>query len=568
MDNSSTEATMQDVVVFVVPKASVKTVKSALESRHLLDRKRKIKPLEQDRARVEPRTTSQQDPIRFPRLTLDLASGQYVAEDSIQNVEEKMCIPSTITWTSNAHAENEVGTEQTEDELKWHLLRDLDLMNLADGISIRLEPQNVTSNSTNIINPVRRALHGALSELPASILSSLNLSADLLVSAFPDSYSVYKPMLLLPNTAFASQPWTAFLAAYPSHSDCLQPVWAHVAAAAGTTHVAINSPIPLQTSEDTTDENVLRAPVNLTPLHGDFGPRPTSKTVLSPTQKDFDEALWVTTIQNGIEQTWAPLYTMFSRGNVKEKARVLNLPSVRMEFDTPSSALDLYAGIGYFAFSYRMGGAGSKNGIRHVICFELNPWSIEGLRRGAQLNGWTTCIWKEKDLPTEDDDWKIWTSILKQARADFWIFEMDNRHATRILECIEKSKQWDLPPIRHVNLGLLPRSDLSWRTAISSLDSARGGWIHVHENVGERDIEARSTEVEQDFQDLLNKRSAERQEPHRRVRVEHSEKVKTYAPGVLHVVFDLIIEGQLRADPDAGTWKSAILSVESYTQVH
>ena len=38
---------------------------------------------------------------------------------------------------------------------------------------------------------------------------------------------------------------------------------------------------------------------------------------------------------------------------------------------------DLYAGIGYFAFSY------AKAGVGKVLCWEINPWSVDGLRRGA-----------------------------------------------------------------------------------------------------------------------------------------------------------------------------------------
>ena len=62
------------------------------------------------------------------------------------------------------------------------------------------------------------------------------------------------------------------------------------------------------------------------------------------------------------KQTWAPKHTMFSRGNIKEKARVLNLakqPTAGLEPglentdpEARTMAVDLYAGIGYFTFSY------------------------------------------------------------------------------------------------------------------------------------------------------------------------------------------------------------------------
>ena len=141
----------------------------------------------------------------------------------------------------------------------------------------------------------------------------------------------------------------------------------------------------------TNSENILRSPVNLTPLYGDFGSTPTPQTISNPTATDFANALWVTARQNGIWQTWAPLYTMFSRGNVREKARILNLPTLTTGLDTASAAVDLYAGIGYFAFSYRKSSQALEKGIKQVLCWEINPWSVEGLRRGAEMNKSRRC---------------------------------------------------------------------------------------------------------------------------------------------------------------------------------
>lgn len=75
------------------------------------------------------------------------------------------------------------------------------------------------------------------------------------------------------------------------------------------THVAENAPIA--------DENdILRLPSKILPLY------PVPDTTCMNQSADFDN-LWVQTTQNGIRQTWAPGHTMFSRGNIKEKARVL-----------------------------------------------------------------------------------------------------------------------------------------------------------------------------------------------------------------------------------------------------
>jgi tRNA wybutosine-synthesizing protein 2 len=217
------------------------------------------------------------------------------------------------------------------------------------------------------------------------------------------------------------------------------------------------------------------------------------------------------------------MYTMFSRGNIREKTRLLHLSSVTEAGD--AAVVDMYAGIGYFAFSYR------SAGLAPVFCFELNPWSIEGLRRGAVRNGWSWRIYKDD----EDVDDMVAGDLGKGARKDFYIFHMSNEHALRILSRHREA----IPPIRHVNLGLLPRSRDSWRDAVGLVDGVDGGWIHAHENVGVEEMEERKAEVEGLFQKYLDNGA----EGTRSASVEHVERVKMYAPGVVHCVFDIRIEG-------------------------
>jgi tRNA wybutosine-synthesizing protein 2 len=372
----------------------------------------------------------------------------------------------------------------------------------------------------------------------------LDVTPEALVSMFPDGYCVYKPMLLLPHNAFSSEPWKKLLFTHPADSKLLQPVWFDVAKSVGATHIAINSPIPLQTSttsdNDTRDyvhENILRSPVHLTPIYGDFGPAPTSQTISSPTAADFKNALWVSTRQNGIWQTWAPLYTMFSRGNIREKTRILNLPSVAMGLDAPSTAADLYAGIGYFAFSYKKRGEGTGEGIKRVVCWELNPWSVEGLRRGAEMNGWTCQIVKEDMLHHDQTIGHMESSKFDE---DFIVFQMSNEHA----EVTYASMGGDGLPVRHVNLGLLPTSRLSWKSAVRMLDVQRGGWVHVHENVGTKDIDSRAKEIWHEFRGLVDEWREEKisgDGVRMSVEVGHVERVKMYAPGVVHCVFDVMV---------------------------
>ncbi|CAO2654715.1 Nn.00g114480.m01.CDS01 [Neocucurbitaria sp. VM-36] len=589
----------QGRVILEVPQLHVKTFKSALEQSGQLDRTTRITlamskqaiaattrvPEPQDEDTIgEPvsdplkdktvtstPTALTEDPkpcVQFPVLKFDVVSGQYVdpAVQSIGAVEEqRMHIPTTISYSSDGIAVDDTSRNRYNHELKSRILEGLGLSHLSQEISLSAQPvsTSLTAPSLNK-SPLQRALRGALEALSQSTLTTRELTVDELVSSFPDSYSVYKPMLLLPHNAFASKAWTALLSIHAVDSESLRPVWQQIAEAVGTTHVAINSPIPLQTSaepatghqsmEPSVQENILRSPVNLTPVYGDFGPSPTSQSLSTPTEADFKSALWVTTTQNGIHQTWAPRYTMFSRGNIREKTRLLNLPSVTMDFNVPSAIVDLYAGIGYFAFSYKKGGARKANGIKKILCWEINPWSVEGLRRGVELNGWTCKSWSKKQIQDSEADWEAWRRELeKQGEGkgndeDFWIFETSNNHAASFVQHMTTPDPPLIPPIRHINLGLLPSSALSWRTAVQTLDFRCGGWIHAHENVRETDIESRAREIEAEFQELWNEWEEERRGEElgksrgRKVKVEHVERVKMYAPGVVHCVFDVYVQ--------------------------
>ncbi|KAF1945240.1 hypothetical protein EJ02DRAFT_339171 [Clathrospora elynae] len=534
-------------VVLVVPKQHVKTVKSSLERFGQLDRYCKITPEQEGRSSgdtITPNASSipegpSGDPVKFPVLEFDVVSGKYVvprererAQQGVLLDKQRMRVPTTIPYPWVLHEASGPLDDREAHEFKSKMLKDLVLSYLFQDISISYQNSDATSEAPSVIrSPVQLALKQALDALPESALLSLGLTTRELVSSFPDGYSVYKPMLLLPHNAFTSPPWRTLLSTHPADSQLLKPLWQHIASAVDTTHIAINSPIP-STTTSTQQENILRSPLHLTPLHGSFGPPPTPVTLSSPTASDFRDALWVTTTQNGIHQTWAPLYTMFSRGNMREKTRILHLPSVAASFDVPSAAVDLYAGIGYFAFSYRKSGQGRQNGVARVLCWEINPWSVEGLRRGAKMNGWSCRI-----ITLEESNIASNSGVGEE---DFWVFQMSNEDAERSDALMGTGARPKLP-VRHVNLGLLPTSKLAWGTAVGMLDEGRGGWIHAHENVGVKDIDARTKEVEGEFQRLVDDLKGMGKGS---VKVEHVERVKMYAPGVVHVVFDVHIGGR------------------------
>jgi len=405
-------------------------------------------------------------------------------------------------------------------------------------------------------NPIEEAVKTWLSSLPAEFQETVCLKAAQLLSLTPKRWVVYPPMVLLPPGSFGEE-WWAILGSRIS-SGSMAELWKllldGISKREGKgilTHLAVNSGIPLtkeanQSSDGkavakekvpthpvpiSVSENILRTPSGLIMLYGDFGPalRPDQR----PSEKDFQEALWVSTKQNGITQVWAPRYTMFSRGNVKEKARILDF---HKPGDTPVTwnvsekdlsaavAVDLYAGIGYFVFSY------AKMGLGQVVGWELNPWSVEGLRRGAIANGWSVRVVKEgEDVKGLAFNEKI------------VVFLEDNMRALnriRFMETGVSSETHETGRVMHVNCGLLPTSELSWEMALRILPG--DGWLHLHENVGVDDIQTRKVEIRQ----MLEKWLVEAKED-RRVKMEHVERVKTFAPGVWHCVFDVYLTGQV-----------------------
>lgn len=387
------------------------------------------------------------------------------------------------------------------------------------------------------------------------LLSELGLSIDELTSALPKRFNTYEPLLLLPANTFQAPPaWGSFYAALtPEQREALYASIAKHSRRLGVTHIAVNAPIALTNKGE---ENRIRSPAGLIPLYGDFGDTPSSSATgeenARPSKSELERAFWVRTVQNhGIVQIWAPLYTMFSRGNITEKARILGQGpsqdtfagldegSLQGQSVADISVVDMYAGIGYFVFSYL------KRGVRRVWGWELNGWSVEGLRRGCEANRWgcrVICVQQDGKLDMTVEE--LTESLTEKDRVV--IFHGDNRFAADILTTIQSVMEsqhcWN--PIRHANLGLLPSSRPSWDNACRVLDADRGGWIHVHENVDVREIEEKKVEIMTGLRRLrhsvhLGQGISEGPV----VNCCHVEHVKTYAPGVMHCVFDMHFSG-------------------------
>lgn len=427
----------------------------------------------------------------------------------------------------------------------------------------------------------------------SSVLKSIDVDISQLVEQIPKRWSLYPPLILLPSGSLSSPAWTHLLETAPP--PALEKLWADIlhtisktsAGKSGPfTHLAINRGIPPSSSSAHDSENILRSPSHLHLLHGDFGPDiPAARWALPSTDPDaigpadFEDAFWVRARQNGIVQTWAPRWTMFSRGNVKEKARILGFeaasprqastnapaknsdPAIQMVADQAAAAqaaaaassntqpqagpgptataphggegraaeaaavqlaIDLYAGIGYFTLSYLTLGYS-------VLAWELNPFSVEGLRRGALANGFPITVLRGAALRSPDLP-RIAAAL--SGRPGVVVFEESNAAARARFEGIQAAAGAGAGyRVRHVNLGLLPSSRATWEVAGGLV--AEGGCVHAHENVGVEEVAEMGEEVRRGVGEGAGRG--------RTVRVVHVEFVKSFAPGVGHYVFDVVV---------------------------
>ncbi|KAL8924057.1 MAG: hypothetical protein Q9172_002856 [Xanthocarpia lactea] len=524
-DSVGSDKSMASYLSLIVPDKGVKRIKTALEAHDLLDRSVKISP-----ATLRPPSVHFPGPLRVQTPTNEAARPpkQDTCHPRSGDDTSWFSIPTTFKVPAiNHRIEHDEAVKARNTVLNW--------IGTADHSYIGVSTYNRSRLGTTGSNPLVRALREWL-----DLLELKGVTASATPNFFLDdcrwTYTLYSPMLLLPSNLLSNESWRQLLA------GPLQPhlpeLWCIICKKLKVTHIAINKPIPAKASTasdgEMSEPNILRSPTDLTPLHGDFG-----KANLPPTEENMPCAFWVSTVQNDITQVWAPMYTMFSRGNIGEKTRLLNILPPTSAYgveafsrkSSGSSAVDLYAGIGYFAFSY------VKAGLKPVLCWELNGWSSEGLKMGAKRNGWTTKVvqenWYRDDMLSHEDH-----DDTESVSEHLLIFNESNSNAAKRVEALRSQ----IAPVRHVNCGYLPSSSGSWDVAVQVLDPLTGGWIHAHENILIHDIDRRKGEVVQIFRDLVGQYQTASSRAYRfHVECQHIERVKAYAPSVTHVVFDIAL---------------------------
>lgn len=204
-----------------------------------------------------------------------------------------------------------------------------------------------------------------------------------------------------------------------------------------------------------------------------------------PTRKShlemiFGEDGWVVHRENFVDYEFDATEVMFSSGNVTERRRMGEITT------KDEIIVDAFSGIGYYTLQFLVRGK-----AEHVHACEINPHSIHGLRKGLQRNG-----------------------VSERCT----IHEGDNKVTMKQLHGVAD----------RVILGLIPSSMNAWGNAIRCLKS-EGGFIHIHMNVHEDEIDEWAVKTTEWFETASGKNA----EAH------HLEVVKQYCPRIMHVVLDL-----------------------------
>jgi tRNA wybutosine-synthesizing protein 2 len=577
------------------PRKSIRSIKEHLEKSGTYDSSRKIIP-------VTSLLAKDFIPLaRYDTVTLENDLSSLIP--TIHHIHSDSLAQFALDYSNGSPFENwsditDLSRQYTNPKIElW----------VSPTYSERIDPaigsskHSISSPSLLHKNPISATISYWLDDLPNSSYT-LPASIEDLIAAESWSFQIYPPLLLLGPKTFKSKLWTYLLSTLPSKDDNLETLYQSLCKSTNCTHIAINAAIPLHTSTpDSQTEsmalltttprttttathlpNTLRKPTSLLPLYAPSH-HPFPPPTLPPTKSNFTTALWAQATQNSIQQIFSPMHTMFSRGNIKEKARVLEFPLLGTQSDSDSeemskqpkgvTAVDLYAGIGYFAFSY------AKAGADVVLGWEINGWSVEGFRRGVRANAWHGVVVRctrstngdgidsnDNDAGAESekgndevdvDELEHWLAnpfaqstpsseaTQKQTQRKnppkLAIFHESNAHAARRIAALRHANL--IPAVRHVNCGYLPSSDSSWSAALQCLDPVLGGWIHAHENVGVRDVDDRRGQIERVFAELCLRLldTPGQTKAGWKAACTHVERVKSFAPGVVHCVFDVLI---------------------------
>ena len=178
---------------------------------------------------------------------------------------------------------------------------------------------------------------------------------------------------------------------------------------------------------------------------------------------------------------------MYSKGNVSEKLRFSQL------VQPGEVVVDLFAGSGYFTVPALK----LSSNVKLLHACEWNPDAVQALRRNLKANGVESrCVVHPGDCRR--------LALIGEERA------------------------------HRVSLGLIPDSKVGGETAVMCLRE-EGGWLHVHGNANEKDVVAFGESTASSIRDLCHYLRGVDWD----VACTHVQRVKSYAPRVLHLVADI-----------------------------
>ena len=198
------------------------------------------------------------------------------------------------------------------------------------------------------------------------------------------------------------------------------------------------------------------------------------------------DSAWVEFFDYGVQFGFDAEHVMFSSGNVTERHRIGTMDM------SGEIIVDAYAGTGYYTLPMLV-----RSNAAHVHACELNPASIAGLQWGAKANG------VEENLTVH-----------------------------------QGNNQDTLPSLKGLadrcHLGLLPSSEAVWAHALACLKPT-GGVLHIHMNVEKERIEEWRAGTIATLEMMANEAGRAWG-----ITSVHVERVKSFSPGVIHVVLDVL----------------------------
>ena len=318
--------------------------------------------------------------------------------------------------------------------------------NLLSGLPEDVELRQHASSERSPVDP-----HQRMKVAVEDWFASHGLNIDDVAGAMPMKWERLGDLVLLPRVTMTHPAWKALR----DHPDS-DRLWQAIAQALNAVSLGVQGPIA--------DDRFRSSQVEM---------------LTGSSHVEF--------LDHGLRYAFDAAKVMFSSGNVTERRRI---GSFNMEGEV---VVDAYAGVGYYTFPMLVHARAS-----HVHACEINPASLEALRKGAALNG---------------------------IEGRLTVHPGDNATTLPALKGIAD----------RCHMGLLPSSEAVWEHGLLTLKPT-GGMLHIHMNVEEEHIESWCESTVEHVQSLAEKHGLAFS-----VKAEHLEKVKWFAPRVRHVVLDLMV---------------------------